>query len=450
MSAVPEQTPTRLEILAEALQSGTLLQARMMLNSLHPAEIARLLESLPLEQRDLVWELVDPQQEGDVLLYVNDAVRDRLIEQMGIHELVAATAGLDTDDLADFLYDLPETVNREVLQSMDAQDRQRLESVMSYPEDTAGGLMNIDTVTVRADVTLDVVLRYLRRRGKLPEATDNLYVVSRDDKYQGMLSLTDLLTHATTMTVAELMGRDGKAIPATLPEKEVAYLFEQHDLVSAPVIDVEGRLLGRITIDDVVDVIREEAERSLMNMAGLQEEQDMFAPVATSTRRRAVWLGVNLLTALLASWVIHLFDATIEKMVALAVLMPIVASMGGVGGTQTLTLVIRGMALGQIGGSNARRLLSRELAVGALNGVIWALVLSVVTSVWFDSYQLGAIIAAAILINLSFAALVGVGLPLVLRKAGIDPALAGGVLLTTFTDVIGFMAFLGLATIFLV
>ncbi len=450
MNAAPEQTPNRLQDIAEALQSGTLLQSRMMLNGLHPAEIANLLESLPLEQRELVWELVDAEHEGDVLLYVNDAVRASLIRQMETHELVAATEGLDTDDLADILQDLPETVIREVLQSMDAQDRQRLEAVMSYPEDTAGGLMNTDTITLRADVTIDVVLRYLRRRGKLPETTDKLFVVDRDDKYQGLISLTDLLTRPPAMTIAEIMHHDKEAIPVTLPGTEVANLFQQRDLVSAPVINADGRLLGRITIDDVVDVIRDEAERSALNMAGLPDEQDMFAPVITSTRRRAIWLGINLLTALFASWVIGLFDATIEEMVALAVLMPVVASMGGVAGTQTQTLVIRGMALGQIGGSNARRLLTKELAIGALNGLIWAVVLSVVTSAWFDNYQLGAIIGAAIIINLMFAASVGVTLPLLLRRLGVDPALAGGVILTTFTDVIGFIAFLGLATLFLI
>ncbi len=450
MTATLEQTPNRLRDLAAALQSGTLLQARMMLNGLHPAEIASLLESLPLEQRELVWELVDAEHEGDVLLYVNDAVRANLIRQMETHELVAATEGLATDDLADILQDLPETVIREVLQSMDAQDRQRLESVMSYSEDTAGGLMNTDTITLRADVTVDVVLRYLRRRGELPETTDKLFVVSRDDKYQGWISITDLLTNVPTSTIAEIMHHDNDAIPAGLPGKEVANLFQQRDLVSAPVVDEAGHLLGRITIDDVVDVIRDEAERSVMNMAGLQEEQDMFAPVMTSVRRRALWLGINLLTALLASWVIGLFDATIEKLVALAVLMPMVASMGGVGGTQTLILVVRGMALGQISSSNARRLLTKELAIGALNGMVWGLMLAIITNVRFGSYQLSIIIGLAIIINLGFASLVGVGLPLLLRRLGIDPALAGGVILTTFTDVIGFIAFLGLAALFLV
>lgn len=450
MSAVLEQTPNRLQYLAAALQSGALLQARKMLNGLHPAEIANLLESLPLEQRELIWELIDPEQDGDVLLHVNDAVRTDLIRQMETHELVAATENLATDDLADILNHLPETVIREVLQSMDAQDRQRLETVLPYPKDTAGGLMNTDTVTVRADVTIEVVLRYLRRRGELPQMTDSLFVVTRDDKYQGMIPLAHLLTHNPDNTIAEITEHTLQPIAATAPVREVANLFEQRDLVSAPVIDDQGHLVGRITIDDVVDVIRDEAEHSLMSMAGLKEEQDMFAPVTTSARRRAIWLGINLITALFASWVISLFDVTIQKMTALAVLMSVVASMGGIAGTQTQTIVIRGIALGQIGGSNARRLLNKELAIGSLNGLIWAVVLSLVTSFWFHNYQLGVVIGAAIIINLFFAALVGVTLPLLLRKLGVDPALAGGVVLTTFTDVIGFIAFLGLATLFLV
>ena len=448
--AEQENQPSRLQVLSAALHHGTLLQVHKMLNGLYPAEIAHLLESLPLKQRKVVWELVDPELDGDVLLHVNDEVRATLIREMEAQELVAAAESLPTDDLADILQDLPETVIREVLASLDAQDRQRLESVLSYPEDTAGGLMNTDTVTVRADVTLDVVLRYLRRRAQLPEMTDSLFVVSRDDRYQGRIPLSDLLTRDPDLTVAEVMTEDQQALHATQPAHEVAAMFERRDLVSAPVVNEAGQLIGRVTIDDVVDVIREEADHSVLSMAGLKEEQDMFAPVITSTRRRAVWLGINLLTAFLASWVIGLFDATLEKLVALAVLMPIVASMGGVAGTQTLTLVIRGMALGQIGGGNAQRLLNKELAVGGLNGLVWALAVAAVTSVWFDNYQLGLIIGAALIINLVCAALVGVSLPLLLRKVGVDPAIAGGVVLTTFTDVIGFASFLGLAMLFLV
>jgi len=336
-----------------------------------------------------------------------------------------------------------------VLQSMDEQDRHRVVSALSYSEDTAGGLMNTDTITVRPDVTLDVVLRYLRQRGEIPETTDSLIVVTRADQYIGLLSLATLLTRDPALTVAEVMMRDVAGIPAILPATEVAHLFEQHDLISAPVVDVDGSLLGRITIDDVVDVICDEAEHSVMSMAGLHEEEDIFAPVVASARRRGVWLGINLATAFLASWVIGLFEATLQQIVALAVLMPIVASMGGIAGSQTITLVIRGMALGRVGVANARRLVMKELAVGALNGVLWALVVAAVATLWFHDYKIGAIIGAAMVINLIVAALTGAMLPLIIRRMGADPALAGTVILTTVTDVVGFMAFLGLATIFL-
>lgn len=437
--------------LAAALESGgALVNARKMLNNLHPSEIAHLLESVPSRERALAWELVDPELEGDVLSHVGDEVRASLLRLMDTHELVAATEGMETDDLADILQDLPRVVIRTVLQSMDEQDRQRVEAVLSYPEDTAGGLMNTDTITVRPDVTLDVVLRYLRRRGEIPETTDSLIVVTRADQYIGLLSLADLLTQDPSLAVAEVMMRDVEGIPATLPAGEVANLFEQLDLISAPVINDAGQLLGRITIDDVVDVIRDEAEHSMMSMAGLHEEEDIFAPVIISARRRAVWLGINLMTAFLASWVIGLFEATIEKIVALAVLMPIVASMGGIAGSQTVTLVIRGMALGRVGDANAKRVVMKELAVGALNGILWAAVVAAVASVWYKDYRIGAIIAAAMAINLITAALVGATLPLLLRRMGADPALAGSVVLTTVTDVVGFMSFLGLATVFLI
>ena len=437
--------------LAAALESGgALVNARKMLKSLHPAEIAHLLESVPPRERALAWELVDAELEGDVLSHIGDEVRASLLRLMDTNELVAATEGMETDDLADILQDLPRVVIRTVLQSMDEQDRQRVEAVLSYPEDTAGGLMNTDTITVRPDVTLDVVLRYLRRRGEIPETTDSLIVVTRADQYIGLLSLADLLTQDPSLAVAEVMMRDVEGIPATLPAGEVSNLFEQLDLISAPVINDAGQLLGRITIDDVVDVIRDEAEHSLMSMAGLREEEDIFAPVVISAQRRAVWLGINLMTAFLASWVIGLFEATIEKIVALAVLMPIVASMGGIAGSQTITLVIRGMALGRVGAANAKRVVMKELAVGALNGILWAAVVAVVASVWYKDYRIGAIIAAAMAINLITAALVGATLPLLLRRMGADPALAGSVVLTTVTDVIGFMAFLGLATVFLI
>lgn len=430
-----------------ALESGGLATVRRMLNGLYPAEIANLLESLPPTQRELAWELVAPELEGDVLLHVSDGVRAQLIRRMQPHELLAATEGLPTDDLADFLQDLPRAVVRRVLESMSAQDRERVAAVLSYHEDTAGGLMNTDTVTVRPDVTLDVVLRYLRWRGELPEMTDSLIVVQRDDTYLGLLAINHLLTKDPALTVGEVMVRDVAPIDARTPAREVASLFENRDLISAPVVDGRGRLVGRITIDDVVDVIREEAEHSLMSMAGLSEQEDLFAPVAQASRRRAVWLGVNLATALLASWVIGLFDAAIEKVVALAVLMPIVASMGGIAGSQTLTLVVRGMALGQISSANARSLFNKEIAVGLVNGLIWALVVAVIAGLWFEDVRIALILALAMVVNLVTAAAAGALIPLMLRRAGIDPALAGSVLLTTVTDVVGFMAFLGVASL---
>ena len=449
-AAPKHKTEQYLEVLSQALESGTVQHVRRIVNALHPAEIADLLESLPPPQRELVWELVDPDVDGEVLVHLGEEVRDSLTEEMDVQELVAAAEGMEVDDIADLLQGLPDAVTRETLESMDKQDRQRLEAVLSYPEDTAGGLMNTDVVTVRADVTLDVVLRYLRRRGEMPETTDALMVVNRYDKYQGVLPLTHILTQDPDYTVAEVMDRTLEAIPATMQANEVARLFEDRDLVSAAVVDDDARLIGRITVDDVLDVIRDEGEHSMMSMAGLTEEEDIFGPVLPSARRRAIWLGANLLTAFLASWVIGRFQGTLEQIVALAVLMPIVASMGGIAGSQTLTLVIRGLAIGQVTSANTRWLMTKEVAVGALNGLTWALVVSLIAVLWFRNLELGGIIATAMLINLLCAALAGVAIPLVLRRMGIDPALAGTVVLTTVTDVIGFLAFLGLATVLMI
>ncbi|APZ43947.1 magnesium transporter [Acidihalobacter ferrooxydans] len=448
--AAPERrTSNTLQRIGEILQSGTMQEARRLLNALHPAEIAHLLESMPPAQRELVWELVDPEYDGEVLLHLGDDVRQSLIEGMDAQELIQATEGLDVDDLADLVQDLPETVLKETLKGMDKQRLQRLEAVLLYPEDSAGGLMDTDTVTVRADVSLDVVLRYLRLRGALPDATDTLIVVNRYDRYLGLLPLSALLINDPDHTVAEVMAQDIDGIPAQASAREVAKIFEDRDLVSAAVIDEQGKLLGRITIDDVVDVIREEADHSVMGRAGLSDDEDIFAPVLLSSRRRAVWLGINLATAFLAAGVIGLFEGTIEKSVELAVLMPIVASMGGIAGSQTLTLVVRGLALDQVAHGNLRWIFRKEVAVGALNGMLWALVVALIAIVWFGNYKIGGIIALAMMLNLAVAALVGVGIPLVLRRLRIDPAIAGGVILTTFTDVIGYASFLGLATLLL-
>jgi len=437
---------SRLEDINAALQSGTLGLAQQMIATLRPSELSHFLESLPRTRRYFIWRLIDPDIQGEVLSHLNDEVRANLIEVTGDDELLAAITVMDMDDLADVFADLPEAVTQELLTSMDVQDRQRLESILSYPEDSAGGMMNIDIVTIRDNVTIDVVLRYLRMRKELPELTDSLSIVNRNDNLIGTLPLTVLLTSDPTLFVKDVMLSGSQALLASTPDEEVAQYFEQHDLVSVPVVDETNQLLGRITIDDVVDVIRDEADQDLMRMAGLDEEDDIFAPIIPSASRRAVWLGINLMTALLASWVIGWYETTIDKIVALAVLMPIVASMGGIAGSQTLTLVIRSIALGQLGQSNTRLLMTKEIAVGALNGLLWALVVAVIAYLWFGDEAIGMIIAAALIINLIVATLAGVIIPLFLKRIGIDPALAGGVLLTTITDVIGFMAFLGLAT----
>lgn len=440
---------SRLATLKRALDQGTARQVQRLVNSLQPAEIASLLESLPGAQRELVWDLVDPELEGDVLVELNEEVRADLIREMDTEELVAAAEGLEVDDLADLLADLPEAVNQRVLRSMDSQDRERLSAVLAYDADTAGGLMNLDTVSVRPDVSLETVLRYLRMRGELPEKTDALFVVNRHDRYLGTLSLPRLLTEDPERTVGEVMDTAAQAIEPETPANQVASLFQDHDLLSAPVVSPGGRLLGRITVDDVVDVIRDEADHSVMSMAGLDEEADMFADVVPSARRRGVWLGINLATAFLAAWVVGLFEGTIQTIVALAVLMPIVASMGGVAATQTLTLIVRGLALGQIERANARWLIAKEIAVAVLNGLAWATVVAIVAMLWYRDWRIAGVIFAAMVINLIAAALAGVIVPLTLKRFGVDPAVAGGVVVTTVTDVVGFASLLGLGTLVL-
>ena len=369
---------------------------------------------------------------------------------MPLQDLVDATEGMDVDDLADFIQSLPGKVTGEVLTSLDAQHRERLEAVLSYPEDSAGGLMNTDTITVRSEVTLDVVLRYLRLLGELPNNTDNLIITTRDNRYVGVLPLTTLLTKDPELTVGDVLSRHIEPIPAHTEDDEVARIFQDHDLLSAPVVDANMVLLGRITVDDVVDVIRDEADHSVMSMAGLNEEEDLFAPVVPSARRRAIWLGINLLTAFMASWVVSNFEGTLEKVVTIAVLMNVVASMGGIAGTQTLTLVIRGLALGQVSRSNRRWLIFKEVVVGLLNGFGWAIVIAAIAIFWFGDIKIGAVIAGAIVINLVVAAFSGVAIPLLMRRFKIDPALGGSVVLTTITDIVGLATFLGLATIFLI
>jgi magnesium transporter len=444
-----EPTRTNLQLLREKLGAEGISSATMLIGSLNPSEVARLLESMPLQERAVIWEMVDPDIEGDVLVEVNETVRDDLIRGMETDELVAATEGMELDDLADLVADLPEALTKEVLRSLDQQDRERLDQVLAHHEDSAGGLMNVDIVTVRPDVTLGVVMRYLHARGSIPDGTDSIYVVNRNNEYFGSLYLSRLLTLDPGQPVAEVMSTDVQPIPVHTPSEEVVWEFENRDLLSAPVVDDSNRIVGRITVDDVVDVMRDQAEHSLMSAAGLDEEHDMFAPVVKSARQRALWLGVNLATAFLAASVVDLFQTTLDKIVLLAVLMPVVPSMGGVAGIQSLTVTTRAMALGQIDKSNAGTIFRKELRVGLLNGFGWAAIVAVCTYLWFNDWRLGGVIAGAMLINLVIAAGAGFAIPLALKKMNIDPALAGGVVLTTVTDVIGYAVFLGLGAWYL-
>ncbi len=444
-----EHTQINLKLLREKLDSDGMRSARLLIHSLHPSELARLLESLPLHERAVIWEMVEPDLEGDVLVEVADEVRDGLLQGMPTEELLAATEGMELDDLADLIADLPEALTQEVLKSLNHQDQERLRQVLAYDEDSAGGLMNVDIVTVRPDVTVGVVLRYLRAHAEIPDGTDTIFVVNRDNEYAGSLFLTRLLTQDPDASIEEVMSTGILPISAHTPSEEVVWEFENRDLLSAPVVDDKYRVVGRITIDDVVDVIRDEAEHSLMSAAGLDEEDDMFAPVVKSAQRRALWLGVNLATAFLAASVVDIFQTTVDKIVLLAVLMPVVPSMGGVAGTQSLTIITRAIALGLIDKTNARGILRKELMVGFLNSLVWSAVVALSTYLWFNEWRIGAVIAAAMAINLTIAAAAGFAIPLTLKRMKIDPALAGGVVLTTITDVAGYMAFLGLGAAFL-
>ena len=420
-----------------------------LLARLHPADIANLLVGLPPDRRPDVWSRVDVERMGEVLLELPEAVRAEMLKLLDDRTLIAAVRNLDTDDIADLVPELSDELIAEILFALDKQDRQRLDVVLPFAEDTAGGLMNVDAITVRENITIEVVLRYLRRRDDLPEHTNALFVVDRDDRVVGVLSVAKLLTSDTVLHVSQVMTRDIVKFPALTPDKDVAAAFERYNLISAPVVDENNHLLGRITVDDVVDVIREQADRQVMAPAGVSEEADIFAPVVRTTRQRALWLGINLVTAFIAAAVVGLFEHTIEKVAILAVMMPIVAGMGGNAGTQTLTVVVRGLALGIVSESNARRVLMKELMVGVLNGMLWAVTVALATIAWHQNYLVALALGLAMVINLIFAALSGVTIPILVRKLGIDPAVASGVILTTVTDVVGFFAFLGLATLFL-
>ena len=437
-----------LQNLMTALEASNHEEAKDQLKDLHPGEIALLLEAIKPKDRTVIWPGIEVSIQGEVLKEVNEDVQSQLIDEMSVDALVKATEKLDTDDLADIVPNLPESAVHSLLLTLDYKHREHLNKVLEYPEDSAGGLMNTDFITVRPDVTISAVIRYLRLLKEMPVDTDQVFVVDRNFTYLGSLLISTLLTEEPEQVIMSLINSDfSKPIHADTDEAEVALLFEQRNLISAPVIDENNQLVGRITIDDVVDVIRDQAEHSVMSMVGLDEDEDVFAPIIQSTLRRSIWLGVNLVTAFIAVYFIGLFEATLQQKIALAILMPVVASMGGIAGTQTLIIVTRGIATGRVTTANIKSLINKEVAVSGLNGVIWSIVIALVTYYWFADIVLSVVIGLAIIVNLVVAAFSGAFLPLLLTKLRIDPALAGGVILTTITDVIGFVAFLGLASL---
>ena len=439
-----------LQNLMIALEASDYDEAKQQIKDLHPGEIALLLEAIQPKDRSILWPSIEISIQGEILKEVSEDVQSQLISEMTVDSLVKATEKLDTDDLADIVPNMPESAVHSLLLTLDFKHRERLNKILSYPEDSAGGLMNTDFITVRPDVSIRAVIRYLRLLKEMPIDTDQVFVVDRNFNYLGSLLITSLLTEEPQRMVETLINNDfSKPVSADTDETEVALLFEQRNLISAPVIDENNQLVGRITIDDVVDVIRDQAEHSVMSMVGLDEDEDVFAPIIQSSKRRSVWLGVNLVTAFIAVYFIGLFEATLQQKIALAILMPVVASMGGIAGTQTLIIVTRGIATGRVTTANIKTLINKEVAVSGLNGIIWSIVIGLITYYWFADLLLSLIIALAIITNLVVAAFSGAFLPLLLSKLKIDPALAGGVILTTITDVIGFVAFLGLAALFI-
>ena len=439
----------RNEALDDEALNQKLVELMAILHELHPADMATLLESLPQKERVIVWKLAEPEDDGDVLLEVSDAVRETLIESMDKEELLAAVEDMDADDLADLADDLPQNVIAEALQTRDEEERAQVQAAMSYADDQVGAVMDFEQVSVRADVACEVVLRYLRRFESLPDHTDKIFVIDENDVLIGVLPIRTLLVSDPEEMVETVMATDVVRFRPTDNVEEAAQAFERYDLVTAPVVDEDKRLIGRITIDEMVDVIREESEADMLNMAGLQEEEDLFAPIWDSVRNRWVWLAVNLCTAFVASRVIGAFEGSIEKIVALAALMPIVAGIGGNSGNQTITMIVRAMAMGQLSGLQASRLLKKEVGVALVNGLIWGTVMGAVSWLLYGSLGIGLVMVAAMTLNLLLAATVGVLIPVMMEKAGRDPALGSSVLITAVTDSGGFLIFLGLATIFL-
>jgi magnesium transporter len=446
---VHRQDMPRHELVETLVHKQHIVELERRLEDMHPADIAYILEALPLDERLLVWDLVKAERDGEILLEVSDAVRESLIEHMAPSELVAAAEQLDADELADLAPDLPSGVLADVFRSLPAAEREELRAAMSYEEDAVGALMDFEMVTVREDVTLEVVLRYLRRFDELPDHTDQLFVIDRDERLRGVLPLNVLLVNAPETEVGAVMLTETLTLEPGDKAETAAQAFERYDLVSAPVVDADNHLVGRVTVNAVVDYIRDEAEADQLAQAGLQEEEDIFAPVIDSVKNRWAWLAINLVTAFIASRVIGAFEGSIEKLVALAALMPIVAGIGGNAGNQTITMIVRAIAMGQVQADAERRLLRKEFGVALINGLVWGGLLGLVAWWLYGDRRLGAVMTAAMTLNLLVAATVGVLIPMTLQKLGRDPAIGSSVMITAVTDSGGFLIFLGLATIFL-
>ncbi len=446
---VHKQEMPKHELVESLVHRQNKIQLQTILEKLHPADVAHILEALPLDDRLYLWDLVKADRDGDILLEVSDAVRQTLIADMDSTELLAAAGKLDTDELAALAPDLPKDVLQDLLDSLDALNRERLQSALSYPEDTVGSLMDFDVVTIREDITIEVALRYLRRLEALPDHTDKIFVVDRNDIIKGVLPLSTLLIKDLDTKIEGVMAEDVVLFHPEDDANEAAKAFERYDLVSAPVVDANNKLVGRLTVNEMMDYIREESDADMLSMAGLREEEDFFSTVWKSVHNRWAWLAINLVTALIASRVIGLFEDSIGKIVALAALMPIVAGVGGNSGNQTTTMIVRGLALGQISGSNMNSQINKELGVALINGLIWGGVLGLITYFLYGDYRLSFVMMAAITLNLLLAALMGVVIPLVMNKLGRDPAVGSSVMITAMTDSGGFFIFLGLATIFL-
>lgn len=436
--------------LLAAIEEQQLDQIQPLIGRLVAEDIAELLESMPPKERHYLWEELSEDIQGEILAHTNEEVRAGLLDQLEPHQIRTITENLETDDITDIARSLSESDQQSLLGSLTEEDRTAVEAALAFPEDTAGGMMSMDFITVRADVSLDVVLRYLRKLGHLPHATVDLFVRDRDEAYVGTLSINSLLTNDPDCLVSEFVETHKPFIHPLTQDREVADVFEKHDLISVAIVSDDYKILGRVTIDDVVDLIRDESEHAQMASAGLNEEEDIFAPAVRSAKRRTIWLGINVITASFAAMVISMFDASIEKIVALAILMPMVASMGGSAGTQTAIIVIRALGTGKLVSQNSRALLLKEATVGLINGIIWASITGTAVFLWFQDIKLSMIFASALLINLIVAALAGASIPLILNRIGIDPALASGLLLTMVTDSLGFFVFLSLATIILI